>query len=188
MTTILPAVAPLLRRWWSLPLFAMLMSPIGCGKPGAARADPLQIRPSAATPTAPSAAAEACKVAETIEATEPEATDGGPASSHLYRWYTNPDRSIWMFAGIDLLPGKSSKVAWFRSPGAQLEVTGRRLDGAAPPLLFEVAPGSAYPHRFTPSGMTFPTQGCWEIVAQAGAGELRFVIAVPSTGHRGDAG
>lgn len=90
-----------------------------------------------------------------------------------------------MFAGVELLPGKRAKVAWFRPARAQLEVSGRRLDAGGPALVVDVPLGRAYEHRFTPTSMTFPSEGCWEIVAKAEKSELRFVIRVPSTPGRG---
>jgi hypothetical protein len=35
-----------------------------------------------------------------------------------------------------------------------------------------------YPTRFQSSGLYFPTEGCWEVTAQAGESELVFVVRV----------
>jgi hypothetical protein len=168
-----------------MPIGVMIVSAIGCAKSEATRTGAPVAPPSApsaaASPTASSPTARACVVTETIEATAPENTEGGPPDSQRVHWYTNTDHTIWMFADMPLVPGKASKVAWFRPAGAQLEVSGRRVDAAAAPLAIEIPVGSAYVHRFTPSGMTFPTEGCWEIVAKADQSELRFILEVPAS-------
>jgi hypothetical protein len=48
---------------------------------------------------------------------------------------------------------------WRRTLGGELTITGRRLDGAAPPLTAYLPDG--YEAGFRPSGITFPSQGCW---------------------------
>ena len=68
------------------------------------------------------------------------------------------------------------KVGWFRPAGADLEITGQRLDGQAPPLKAHVP--CCYPTRFQATGLSFPTEGCWEVTARAAESELSFVVWV----------
>ena len=53
-------------------------------------------------------------------------------------WYVNADRTLWAWAGSEtgswVSGGRGNKVMWIRPRGTRLEVTGRRLDGNAPPL------------------------------------------------------
>jgi hypothetical protein len=75
--------------------------------------------------------------------------------------------------------GERTKTAWFRPARTKLEVTGRRLDGDAAPLVVETSPsGDEYRHMFQPSIMIFPTPGCWEVTAKAGGSTARFVVKV----------
>jgi len=68
------------------------------------------------------------------------------------------------------------KLGWFRPAGAALTITGRRVDGQAPPLY---APFSCcHPNRFQATGVYFPTQGCWEVTAKSANSELSFVVWV----------
>lgn len=68
------------------------------------------------------------------------------------------------------------KVGWGLKIPGQLELTGRRLDGQAPPARAYTS------YRHTVGGMStfvvFPTPGCWEIVASVGQQSLTFVVAV----------
>jgi hypothetical protein len=68
------------------------------------------------------------------------------------------------------------KVGWFRPAGVLLEISGRRLDGQAPPLEAQVP--CCYPSQFQATGLIFPTEGCWEVSAKAGDSELAFVVRV----------
>jgi hypothetical protein len=80
---------------------------------------------------------------------------------------------------LQRVAGERTKTAWFRPARTKLQVTGRRLDGDAPPLFVETSPtGDEYRQMFQPSIMIFPTAGCWEITAKAGASEARFVVKV----------
>jgi hypothetical protein len=92
----------------------------------------------------------------------------------------NADRTIW--AGWDAVRMKAGpkgdKVLWIRPAGTQLTVAGRRLDGSAPPM--KARTPCCYPGGFQTSRLWFPTEGCWEVVAKAGASELKFVTRVAS--------
>lgn len=68
------------------------------------------------------------------------------------------------------------KVGWFRPAGATLEITGRRLDAQAPALHAHVP--CCYPTRFQATGLIFPTEGCWEVTANAADRALSFVVRV----------
>jgi hypothetical protein len=59
------------------------------------------------------------------------------------------------------------KFGWTRGVPGRLSVSGRRLDGSAPPLLFEATDGYG-DIGFQASYLIFPTAGCWEVSAQVG--------------------
>ena len=98
-------------------------------------------------------------------------------------YFMNADHSIlasaWWFENeaYPLRAGKDgNKVGWFRPAGADLEITGQRLDAEAPPL--EAHASCCYPTRFQASGVYFPTEGCWEVTARAAGSLLKFVVKV----------
>jgi hypothetical protein len=108
------------------------------------------------------------------------AVQGSPGYGY---YFVNEDRSIWASAwwtGEEehrlRVSEEGFKVGWFRPAGAALEITGRRVDGQAPPLEAHVA--CCYPTRFQASGLYFPTEGCWEVTAKAAGSELVFVVRV----------
>ena len=71
----------------------------------------------------------------------------------------------------------SAKFGWWRVTSGRLTVRGRRLDAAAPPLHAHIPAG--YGSRgFQPTGLTFPTTGCWRVAGRVGAGSLVFVVLV----------
>jgi hypothetical protein len=80
--------------------------------------------------------------------------------------YVPADGSVWM------------KWPWWwrRRLGRDLVITGRRLDAAAPSLTAYVPHG--YEAGFVPSGITFPTAGCWEVTGRVGEASLTFVTLV----------
>lgn len=98
-------------------------------------------------------------------------------------YYVNADRSIWASAWWTGQPdsalhtGKDgNKLGWFRPAGADLEITGRRLD--AQPHALEAYIPSGYPTRFQATGLYFPSAGCWEVTARAAGSLLKFVVEV----------
>jgi hypothetical protein len=71
------------------------------------------------------------------------------------------------------------KFWWWRGVEGKLEITGRRLDGDAPPMHGE-APGGYGNIGFQATGLVFPTPGCWEVTGRAGDASLTFVTRVVS--------
>ncbi len=69
------------------------------------------------------------------------------------------------------------KWAWLRHVWGRLSVDGRRLDAPAPALRVDVA--EVYGDGgFQPAGITFPTEGCWQITGRVGDASLTFVTLV----------
>jgi hypothetical protein len=125
---------------------------------------------------------EDCPVTESVRAKPPpdSAVQGEPGYGY---YYINEDSSIWASAWWTekeeyalRANGEGIKVGWFRPAGATLEITGKRVDGAAPPL--EAEASCCYPTRFQASGLYFPTDGCWEVTATAADKKLTFVVWV----------
>jgi hypothetical protein len=83
--------------------------------------------------------------------------------------------------------GYRQKLFWWRQgyngesdPRPKLTVTGRRLDGTAPPLIASRAT-SAYHASFDWAmlvGVDIPTAGCWEITGQLDHHQLSFIVWV----------
>ena len=89
---------------------------------------------------------------------------------------TLPNGGVW--ATVNPNGSISAKLGWWRGPpGGKLVIGGRRLDGRAAPLHAHVPAG--YGTRgFQPSGVTFSTTGCWQVVGKAGRAKLTFVVKV----------
>jgi hypothetical protein len=69
------------------------------------------------------------------------------------------------------------KFGWWTKVPGRLNITGRRLDGSAPPVR-AVVPDGYGPRGFRPSGVIFPIEGCWEITGSVHRTELTFVTFV----------
>jgi len=86
--------------------------------------------------------------------------------------FVNPDGSIgWKFPWMRMVPGS-------------LIVTGRRLDAPAPPLKSRVPSGYG-DIGFQASGVTFPSEGCWQITGKLDHTSVTFVNLVITAAHRG---
>jgi hypothetical protein len=133
-----------------------------------------------AAPAASSPEVPACAVTEAVWARPP--ADAAVLDEPAYGdYFVNADRSIWASAwwavgegGPSALSEDGIKVGWFRPEGADLAITGQRLDAEAPPLEAHVP--CCYPTRFQATGLTFPSEGCWEITATAADRALSFVV------------
>jgi hypothetical protein len=79
--------------------------------------------------------------------------------------FVEPDGSVGM------------KFGWYRVASGSLTIAGRRLDAPAPPARAEVPDGYG-DAGFQASGVSFPTEGCWEITGAVGPTRLTFVTFV----------
>jgi hypothetical protein len=70
-----------------------------------------------------------------------------------------------------------TKMGWWRGVRGKLVISGRRLDAAAPPLRSSVPMGYGK-QGFQPSGLSFPSVGCWRVVGRVGHARLTFVVKV----------
>jgi hypothetical protein len=74
------------------------------------------------------------------------------------------------------------KFGWWHTVAGKLQITGHRRDATAPPVIGDVPDGYGQT-GFQASGVTFPTEGCWEITGTIGSSSLTFltfVIRVPT--------
>lgn len=69
------------------------------------------------------------------------------------------------------------KWPWWRITPGKLTIEGRRVDDDAPPLDYDASDGYG-DSGFQPSGLLFPTEGCWEVTGRVGDGSLTFVTWV----------
>jgi hypothetical protein len=79
----------------------------------------------------------------------------------------------------------TQKVFWFRvgydyraEPRPKLKVTGRRLDGPAPPLMVMPATNAYTGISSMLTGVYVPAPGCWEITGDYEGDKLSFVVWV----------
>ena len=165
-------------------LVGVLVCSTGCG--GGGSAGSVGTHPVTATPTSSSAAwlpASACPVTRPTmfdppPGVEPDALFGAAAS--------HGNGQLWVGGlgenGVLVLPRDAdgtigNKFGWWRATAGPLRITGRRLDGPAPALKASV-PSGYDTIGFQASGVSFPTDGCWEITGQVGATTLTFVTLV----------
>jgi hypothetical protein len=118
----------------------------------------------------------ACPVSPPIRDRPPDDPHASSFANPNGIWYANDERTLWAWWW-----GKRStggyKVLWVRPVGAQLKVSGRRLDGDAGPLRAQIPAG--YRYTYQASGLEFSTSGCWEIEATAGEARVKFVVRIP---------
>ena len=144
-------------------------------------ADPTPPASTSIVSSTETASANACPLTEPAWAKPPE--DSAVQNVPAYGYYfVNEDNSMWASAWWTereenyLRAGEDIKVGWFRPAGATVEITGQRLDGKADALETHIP--CCYPTRFQATGLVFPTNGCWEVIARAEDRELSFVIWV----------
>lgn len=105
-------------------------------------------------------------------------------------WIALPADGVWELGHYTpTTPEFRQKMPWFRKGfnahqerRAKLVVTGKRLDGTAPPLGVD-GPSSSWQsseRHFMVVGLNIPTTGCWKITGRYGEDELSFVVWVTS--------
>jgi hypothetical protein len=138
------------------------------GTPTPVMADTAATVPATGTPLA----ATACPVTRPVPAMQPPATVVG--STRASNWYGND--ALWVVLPPNG-PWRGGKFGWWRALPGQLTVQGRRLDGPAPPLEAHVPKGYG-DIGFQASGLTFPREGCWEVIGTVAEKQLTFVVDV----------
>ena len=149
------------------PLLVITILLAACGTAGAATEE-------AATPLPATITSDECPITTSVFDEPPDDPNADPFGSGP--WFINEDRTIWVSAHPWVPGPNGNKVLWIRPAGTELTVTGRRLDGDAPPLNAEIP--CCYPTGFQVTGLYFPTGGCWEVTATAGESKLQFVTMV----------
>lgn len=98
-------------------------------------------------------------------------------------WVVLPPSGVVEVPAANVQPDGSlaMKFPWWRGVDGDLTITGRRLDGDAPPLRAEIPDGYGTT-GFQATGLFFPSEGCWEVNGRAGAGSLTFVVFVTRAG------
>jgi len=98
---------------------------------------------------------------------------------------------LWPNGVVVLRPGGSGfittdgalgmKFPWQRGVRGELTISGRRLDGDAPPLR-ALVPAGYGDQGFQATSLIFPTEGCWEVTGRVGDASLTFVTSVVKIG------
>jgi hypothetical protein len=162
------------------PLFLLtiLLAATACAS-SAAAGTPISARevesPLTVTPSPQPRSAD-CPITRPIQDQPPKDPNADPFG--FTGWFINADRTLWAGPVEDSFPWRAgdNKVIWIRPQGTQLTIDGRRLDADTPPLKTWIPDG--YTTGFQVTNMAFPTEGCWEITAESGKSELRFVVKV----------
>jgi hypothetical protein len=82
------------------------------------------------------------------------------------------------YAEIDPDDGSiHAKLGWWRGRQGRLRIDGRRLGRPARRLRASVPSGYGL-SGFQPSGVVFPTTGCWRVRGRVGDASLTFVVRV----------
>ena len=123
--------------------------------------------------------ADACDVTRPVNERPPDDPGSMPFAGTPGPWYVNADRTMWAWGGTPAPNTLGTKVLWVRPSGLALSITARRLDGDAVPVSISLP---ATPRTFQPSGLAFPTSGCWEVMGSTGENTLRFTIDVRDHG------
>lgn len=111
---------------------------------------------------------------ETPASTEkPAAAEAGLVAGS---WYRNPDGSIWIGTPASGAHQGENQFNWVVPAGAQVQVSGVRLDIMAAPMTAGL-PSVSSSGIFTGT-LDFPTDGCWQIAAQAGEKTAQFILYV----------
>jgi hypothetical protein len=142
---------------------------------------------SGASPTGPPSIGPSgsCPVTLPLPASPGEERPFGSGSNaygnnELWVVSLSPDGVLRAAEGWGSVKGDGSigvKFGWWRLTSGTLTITGRRLDGDAPPLQASIPDGYGS-SGFQATGVTFPTEGCWAISGAVGDATLTFVALV----------
>lgn len=79
----------------------------------------------------------------------------------------------------------TTKMGWWRGLQGGLVISGHRLDKKAAPLKADLPSLNSYGATgFIPSGLTFPTTGCWRVLGKLGRAHLSIILSVTRVRHQ----
>jgi hypothetical protein len=79
----------------------------------------------------------------------------------------------------------TTKMGWWRGLQGELVISGHRLDKKAAPLKADLPSLNSYGATgFIPSGLTFPTTGCWRVLGKLGRAHLSIILSVAKVRHQ----
>jgi hypothetical protein len=185
-----------------LAALAIVLTVVACSSPARPRAAGSAGSARAAAPAAPGAISGSPSSPVTMAGakhcpvTLPRRVGpSGPARQQFFGWGSSfgngklwvgglwPHGVIAASAGfVDRRGRVGMKFGWWRKVPGRLHITGRRLDAPAPPLRADVPAGYGAA-GFQPSGVTFPTEGCWEVTGTVHRASLTFVTFVIKKGR-----
>ena len=151
---------------------------------------PPAVTPSPSPAPLTGAAMAACPVSLPNVTTSPNEHFVSPISG-----YQNADGTLftmlWAEGKVIFRPGGPGRInsdgslgmkwPWYRTIPGAVVIGGRRLDAPAPPMhpvLLRGIPDGYSETGFHPSGLLFPSEGCWEVTAKVGKASLTFVTLV----------
>ena len=121
------------------------------------------------------AAVDPCAITRPNGSVPPGSTFGSEFHGNGSLWVGVPPSNV-----VVEEPGADGAIAakygWWRAVTGALRIEGRRSDGPAPPLTASVPDGYG-DTGFQSSGISFPTEGCWEVTGRAGGASLTFVTS-----------
>jgi len=174
-------------------LLLLGLSLSGCGEVAPTKSESTEASPAVTDSFEPSASPLTLADAATCASTKPSGlpVDGDErpfsssalayGNSHLWVVPLQEDGVIHADSGSIEPDGSiASKFGWWRITPGSLAITGRRLDGPAPPLRASIPDGYGS-SGFQTSGVSFPTEGCWEVTGTVGGETLSFVTFVLRT-------
>ncbi len=91
-------------------------------------------------------------------------------------WYANAEGSLWAGTPSSGVRQGENLFAWVKPGGSPLQISGQRLDIMAAPLAAPLPPENG--ESYLTATLDFPTDGCWQISAQAGSVSLGFILYV----------
>ena len=116
-----------------------------------------------------------CTVTESVSDRPPDDPHSTSFAIPHASWFANARRTVWAWWW-----GKTSdggyKVLWVRPAGAQMTITGKRLDAESPAMTASIPAG--YPFSYQASGLYFPAPGCWQVDGSASGESVRFVVLI----------
>jgi len=122
------------------------------------------------------AAVDPCPITHPNGSQPPGSTFGSEFHGNGALWVGVPPSNV-VVDELGTNGALATKFGWWRAVTGTLTIAGRRLDGAAPPLSASVPDGYG-DTGFQSSGISFPTEGCWEVTGRAGGTSLTFVTLV----------